>query len=61
MKASLYSNHTSSLETVKLLLENGANPNLPNNDGHTALTWASKNSNDTSSLETVKLKMERLL
>ena len=55
MIASWYSNTTSTFETVELLLECGANPNLKDNIGHTALMHASINSNSTSTFETVEL------
>jgi hypothetical protein len=37
MLASRYSNTDSNIETIKLLLQNGANPNLKNSNGGTAL------------------------
>ena len=48
------SNSTSSLETVKVLIEEGSDLNLQNNYGLTALMLACYNSNKNSSLETVK-------
>jgi len=56
--ASRYSNTGSNIETVKLLLENGADVNLKNNDGWTALMSASRYSNTESNIETVKLLLE---
>ena len=55
------SNTTSSLETVKLLLDRGADPDLKEigNNGFTALIIAARYSNKDSSLETVKLLLER--
>ena len=54
MFACRFSNTTSSLDTVKLLLERGAYVNLKTNDGYTALMIAVRSSNIGSSLETVK-------
>jgi ankyrin repeat protein len=54
MLASRYSNDTSSLETVKELIKSGANIDIQDKEGWTALMLASRYSNDTSSLETVK-------
>lgn len=56
--ASSYSNNTSSNETVRLLLENGANVDLSDNDGFTALMEASFNSGTSSSIETIRLLLE---
>ena len=39
MMASKYSNDTSSLETVRLLLDQGADVNLKTNDGWSALSF----------------------
>jgi ankyrin repeat protein len=50
------SNDTSSLETVKFLIDNGVNVNAKNN--YTALMAASENSNTISSLDTVKLLLD---
>ena len=59
MMASRYSNTTSSLDTVKLLLERGADVNLKSIDGGwTALMMAAKYSNSNSSLDNVKLLLE---
>ena len=55
MYASQYSGRYSSIETVKLLIENGANINLQNKYGETALIFSLKLSNTKSSIETVKL------
>ena len=49
--ASLYGN----LETVKILLEQGADVDLQSNDGNTALIYASRDGN----LETVKFLLEQ--
>src|SRR5690606_22965681 len=58
MWASKYSNEGSTIETVKLLIKNGANINLQNEYGCTALMCASKYSNTKSSIETIKLLIE---
>ena len=58
MLASRYSYEESSIETVELLLKNGANPNLQDADGCTALMMASRNSNTDSSIETVRLLLK---
>ena len=61
MLASQYSNKTSSIKNkkyIELLLENGANINLQNIYGHSALMLASKFSNYFSSIETVKLLLD---
>ena len=50
-----YSNTDSTIETVELLLDRGANVNLKNSDGLTALMLACRNSNTDSNIETVKL------
>ena len=52
--ASRYSSKDSNIETVKLLLENGANPKSINNKGLSILFLVSKHSN----LETVKLLLD---
>ena len=54
MMAAYYSNTTSSLETVELLIRAGANLDLQNNNGWTALMYASHYSRTSSSLETVE-------
>ena len=59
MSASSYSNHTSSIETVKLLLENGADINLKDIYRQTALIHVSSFSNSLSSIETVELLLEK--
>ena len=56
--SSSYTRTTSSLDTVKLLIENGADINIKEKDGWTALMLACRNSNTESSLETVKLLLE---
>jgi len=60
-----YSNTISSLETLKLLIKSGTSidrrlpvVDLQDNDGWTALMWASMYSNKSSSLETVKVLIE---
>jgi ankyrin repeat protein len=58
MTAVTFSNTTSSLKTVKFLLEKGANPNLQNKKGWTPLASSARNSNTSSSLETVRLLLE---
>jgi ankyrin repeat protein len=58
MYAASYSNATSNIETVKLLLESGANVNLQNDTNSTALMIAARYSNTTSNLETVKFLLE---
>jgi hypothetical protein len=58
MMASRHSNNDSNIETVKLLLEHGANPNLKDIDRWTALMMASRHSNNDSNIETVKLLLE---
>jgi len=52
------SNGTSSIETVRFLLDHGANINVANGSGNTALFFAALYSNSTSSIETVKLLLE---
>ncbi len=56
--ASRYSNTTSSIETVRLLLDSGADVNVKKNDKYTPLLISSQNSNGTSSIETVKLLLD---
>lgn len=58
MIASKSSNKYSSLKTVKLLLECGADPNIQNKYGHTALMIASSYSNTDSNLKTVECLLE---
>ena len=59
MIASLNSNKYSTFETVKLLLEYGADPNIQDNDGFTALMYASWYSHTTSSIKTVEFLLEK--
>ena len=58
MSASSHSSRYSSLDSIKLLLENKADINLQDNDGWTALTVSLKYLNTNSSLETVKLLLK---
>ena len=58
MLASRNSKINSSEETVKILLEHGANVNIQNNFGVTALMFASRYSKNNSSKETVKILLE---
>jgi hypothetical protein len=58
MLASGYSKEDSSEETVRILLENGANPNLQAKYGWTALIMASRYSKINSSEETVRILLE---
>ena len=46
------------VKEIKWFLDNGANPNLQNNAGTTALMYASRYSNTDSNLETVKLLLD---
>ena len=46
------------IDIVNLLLEHGADVNLTNNRGRTALMLAARNSNKDSNVETVKLLLE---
>lgn len=55
MIASAMSNNWSSIDTVKLLLKYGADPNIKNNSGMTALMLSANNSATHSSDETVEL------
>ena len=57
--AAINSNATGSLETVKLLLERGANINLQEKGGFTALHAASLYSKTNSSVETVRLLLDK--
>ena len=51
----LHSNKDSNIETVKLLLENGADPNIQDDKGKTALMKSCRYANTDSNIETVKL------
>jgi ankyrin repeat protein len=51
----MYSCHNNNLKTVKLLLSKGADVNLQNKDGMTALMYSCHNNN----LETVKLLLSK--
>ena len=57
--ASRFSNTSSSLETVRFLLDNGADVNPQDDKGWTPLMNSARNSNGDSSLETVRLLLER--
>jgi len=59
MFAAQNSNSTSSLETVKFLLDRGADVNFKNKNSNTALILSADLSNTTSSLETVKMLLDR--
>ena len=59
MFATGHSNTTSSLDTVKLLLDRGADINHQNMYGWTPLMHASRYSNTDSSINTVKLLLDR--
>lgn len=65
MIASVTSNYWCTIDTVKLLLENGADPNIPNNKGETALRLVVSNLTRISCLEINQrinfLKIARLL
>jgi len=58
MIAAQQSNGSSSIETVRFLLEAGANVNATNNYGETALTLTVDSTITTSSKETVRLLLE---
>ncbi len=58
MMAARYSNTTSNVRTVKLLLGSGADVNMKNNDGSTALMLAARYSNTDSNIETVRLLLD---
>ena len=55
------SQYHSSNETVKILLKHGANVNLQDNDGYTALMRATEYSKTNSSQKTVKLLSTTML
>jgi hypothetical protein len=52
-------NTTSNIETVKLLLDLGANVNATDNKGNTALMFAVQETTRSSNIETVKLLLDR--
>ena len=54
-----YSNNYSNIETVKLLLGNGADINLKNNKGWTALILACRYVNTYSNPETIKILLNQ--
>jgi ankyrin repeat protein len=56
--ASRYSNSISTENTVKMLIEAGAELNIQDNDGATALIYASETSNSISTENTVKMLIE---
>jgi ankyrin repeat protein len=56
--AAQQSNNTSSLETVKTLIDEGADVNILTGTGYTPLMTSSEKTKDTSSLETVKLLLD---
>src|SRR5690606_20342830 len=58
MSASKYSNKDSSIETVKLLIENGADVNLQNYDGNTALMIVSEFLKTQHAIETMKILID---
>ncbi len=58
MLAAHKSNTTSSIDTVKLLLEHGADVNLKNDNGWTALMLAARYSYKDNNIDTVKLLIE---
>src|SRR5271166_1002678 len=58
MLAARNSNEYSNVDILRMLLKNGANPNLQNNYGHTALMMASSYSNTDSNMETIKILLK---
>jgi ankyrin repeat protein len=56
--AAQLSNYSSSIETVKWLLNNGANPNIQNKAGWTPLNFIVFDTNTTSSVDSVKLLLD---
>lgn len=59
MFASKFSNKSSSIATVRFLLENGADPTRINKSGQTALMLACSSTRTTSSEETIQLLTQR--
>ena len=59
MIASRNSKKNNSIEIIKLLLENGSDPDVKDNDGWTALMLASRYSNTDSNLATVQLLLDK--
>ena len=58
MLACRYASKYSNLQTIKLLLANGARTNFQNDSGETALMMAAEYSNTESNIETVQLLLD---